>query len=167
MIKDLGHLKSKRYWALILLGPPLRVIFAYALFAGLHLRLGLPWPTPEDAGVVASLLEVLGLMLLLIAVDHLVLSGIYRTNFFRPGWFSRKQDMGAAEILRGILFLGYAIVMITDALYMQSVADLNAVGGDPVFLVTFASMFVFMNTLQHGERTHRDRASGAAEEADG
>jgi len=50
MAKGFEHLKSRRYWVLILLGPPLRVVFAYALFAGLHLGLGLPWPTLGDAG---------------------------------------------------------------------------------------------------------------------
>ncbi len=167
-MKSLEHLESKRYRAIILLGPPLRVFFAFAVFAGLHLGLGLPWLTLEDAGIVASLLEILGLLLLLIAVDLLVLSGIYRTNFFRPGWFSRKQDMDVAEILRGIpgMLIGYTIVMIMDGLYMKSVAGLNAVGGTTVLLVTFASMFVFMNTVQQGERTHRDRPSGAADESD-
>ncbi len=165
-MNGLEHLKSKRYWALVLLGPPLRVIFAFAVFAGLHLGLGLPWPTLADAGLVASLLEVLGLMVLLIAVDHLVLGWIYGMNFFRSGWFSRKQDMGVAEILGGIpgMTLGYAIVLkITDALSMQAVADLTD-GGFIVFMVTFASMFGFMNTVKEGERKHWDRATGDAEE---
>ena len=154
MIAGFKHLKSKRYWALILLGPLVRIVFAYSVFAGLHLGFGLPWPKLEDAGLVGSLLEVLGLMVLLIAVDHLVLGWIYGRNFFRSGWFSRKQDMGVAEILCGIpgMTLGYAIVLkITDVLSMQAVADFNN-AGFTVWLVTFVSMLGFLGTVKEGER---------------
>ena len=167
MSDNLEHLKPKRYWALILLGPPLRTILAYAVFAALHPGLGLPRPTLEDAGLVASMLELVGFMALLIGVDFFVLGRIYRMKFLTPGWSMRKTDFRIIELLASSLgiVLGYATVLVAStAVSLQAIADFEK-GGFIIFMAVFTSTLGFVGTVQQGERTLRDRADGATNEA--
>ena len=157
-MKGLEHLKSKRYWALILFGPPLQYIFAYAVFAGLHLGLGLPWPTLRDAGLVASLLEVLVFFALLTAVEFLALGRIYRMNFFTRGWSTRKAELGPIEFLASSLGVAAGFMVLVVA--ARAMPELTGAGfengGFMIFVVVLASAFTFMGTVQHGERTLRN-----------
>lgn len=163
MIKGHEHLNSKHYWALLLLGPPLKVVFAFALFAGLHLGLGLPWPTLEDAGFVASILELIGFGAFLIVVDLLILGRIYRMNFFTLGLPKRDFEKELIGLVAGIfgIGLGFAIVLATAmALSLTAIVDFEH-GGFFLFLVSMTSSIGFTGAVAEGERKLRDRANGA------
>ncbi len=166
MSKGLRHLRTKRYWALILLGPPLQVIFAYAVFTGLYLGFGLPWPTLEDAGPFASMLEAFGFLGLLVVVEFLVLGNIYRMNFFTRGWSTRKADIGLIELLASSLgiFAGFVIVIGMASAMPDTISVGFENGGFMILLVVLASTFAFIGTVQYGEQTLRNRTEGGTEE---
>lgn len=167
MARHLEYLGLKRYWVLILLGPPLRAIFAYAVFAGLHLGLGLPWPTLEDAGILASLLEMLGFLVLLVAAEFLVLGLIYRMNLIASFWSIREIHLDTGERL--VSFLGFFagfLILIGASNIMPGISIIgHENGGIAIFLVVLIATFPFVATVQHGERTLRERAEAGTEAA--
>lgn len=166
-MKGLEYRKSKRYWALILLDPALKLNFAYAVFAGLHLGLGLPWPTLEDAGLVASLLEMLGFLVLLIAVDLLVLGQIYRMNFISSFWSIREMDLDTGERLVSLsgFFAGFLILIGASGIMPETAIVGHEIGGTTIVLLVFVSTFPFVATVQHGERARYARANAVMEES--
>ena len=150
MTKGLEYLRSKRYWALILLGPPVRLIFAYAVFAALHLGLELPWPTLEDAGLVVSLLEMFGFLMVLDFVDRIAIRMIYGVSGPLQDRARKRADDGLIGMFPAVMAMvaGYAIVlMVARNFGMQPAVDL-----DNSFILL---LVVILSTIHNAEQVWR------------
>lgn len=155
--------ESKRYWALLLLGPPLRAIFVCVLFAGLHLGLGLSWPKLEIAGFAASLLEMLGILVVLIVVDHLAVGIVYRTVFFVSGWLRKGPDLDIFGFMVAAITMvpGFAIAALAARVFLS---ELLTEAGDSLFrivIVLLVSIAPFVTALREAEDKWQGRANMA------
>jgi hypothetical protein len=162
MAKDLEYLRSKRYWALILLGPPLRAIFAFAVFAALHLGLGLPWPTHEDAGILASLLEMFGFLAVLEIADRFTIRMFFGPRNPRQdevqGWAADGViGMFAAE---AAMVAGYAIVLIA-APYLAIQPAIDFDNSAILMLVLILSTIHYAEIVQRAGRRQPRQPDGA------
>lgn len=146
--------RSRRYWALLLIAPPLRVVFAFAVFALLHLKLGLAWPTLHGAGFLLSLTEFAGLAFLLWLIDTAVVSAVYRLNplrFCGTKGMSAPGVMGLA-IAAGGSALGFAGTLSGVAPAIQLPFNAFENGGMIVFIVCLATTGSFLIGLEGAER---------------
>jgi hypothetical protein len=166
MAKRLEHLRSKRYWALILLGPPLRVVFAYSAFAGLHLGLGLPWPTLEGLGPAISLLEFLSLLVLQVVMDRLVLGGIYGVNVFQRAWWSGKLTVDVTGSVVAILMTlaGHVAIMFAGIEPLKVILTNDGSGAGLVGYLVVTSIF-YASTVIDGERARQGGADVTTKQA--
>ena len=152
--------RSRRFWALMLLAPPLRAMLAYALFALLHLGLGLPWPAAE-AGFLGGLLETLGLMLFVAAVDLYALGRIYRIGFFKTHLLREQMKIGFLAPFVAILATvpGYLAVLKVASLYAVPQIASPASGGLLVLVALVVTALPFAQIATHGERKWTEHAN--------
>ncbi len=165
MIRDIEHLRTKRYWVLILLGPPLRVVFAYAIFAALHLGLGLPWPTIEGLGPAISLLEFLGLMVLQLVMDRLGLGWISGVNVFQRGWWTGKLTVDVTGTVVAILMtlVGCVAIMFAGIESLKVILTNDGSGAGLAGYLVVTSIF-YASTVIDGERLRQGGADNTANE---
>jgi hypothetical protein len=163
-MSDLEHLKSKRYWALILLGPPLQFIFAYVVFAGLHLGLGLPQPTLADAGLIVSLLEMFGFLIVLGFASRLGIRMAYGPKCPAQDQLRRRADDGLIGMFPAVMAMvaGYAAVLMVARYFgMQPAVDLD--NSFILLLVVILSTIHSAEEVWRGERRqprHTDVTEG-------
>lgn len=154
---------SRRYWALLLIAPPLRVVFAFAVFELLHLHLGLAWPTLHGAGFLLSLTEFVGLAFLFWLIDTAAVSAGYRLSPLRlcgTKGMSAPGVMGLA-IAAGGTALGFTgtVFGIAPAIQLPVAAFEN--GGMIVLIVCLATTGSFLIGLEGAERIFRLEETGA------
>ena len=114
MTDDFPYLKSRRFWVLIILGPPLNVIIASLLLAASHVGLGSPLPTPAELGEAVYILVLLGYFLVFVLLNFTAIQSIYRVKL-PPHAFLPHRGGYFPGILIGLLTAMVGIALIDAA----------------------------------------------------